>query len=126
LQVWSRLSGRGGRTGQLEASLAGASGLQGGLRWWSNDLEALQRQLQPPPRRSGSGLAAPAEAVAALRLEAAPTQTLLQGWRPWQALQLAATTPLTAAIGGFDGQLSPLPDDPGQLSLEGRLLWNHP
>lgn len=126
LQVWSRLSGRSGRAGQLEASLAGASGRQGGLRWWSNDLGALQRQLQHQGRPSNPPLAAPADAVAALALEAAPTQTLLQGWRPWQALQLAATTPLSAAVGGLDGHLTPLPEDPGQLSLEGRLLWSHP
>ena len=68
----------------------------------------------------------PAIIVAALALEAAPTQTLLQGWRPWQALQLAATTPLSAAVGGLDGHLTPLPEDPSQLSLEGRLLWSHP
>jgi len=126
LQVWSRLSGRSGRAGQLEASLAGASGRQGGLRWWSNDLGALQRQLQQPPHHSSPPLAAPADAVVALALEAAPMQSLLQGWRPWQALQLAATAPLTPVVGGFDGHLTPLPQDPGQLSLEGRLLWSHP
>jgi len=129
LQVWSRLSGRSGRPGQLEASLAGATGGQGNLRWWSNDLEALQRQLQRPARGSrgaGAALVGPAERVAAVALEAAPTRSLLLGWRPWQALQLAAATPLTPAVGGLEASLTPLPDAPGQLSLDGRLLWNRP
>ncbi len=128
LQVWSRLSGRSGRPGQLEASLAGASGDQGSLRWWSNDLEALQRQLQRPARgsRGTAALAGPPDRVAAVALAAAPTRTLLLGWRPWQALQLAAAAPLTPAIGGLDASLTPLPDDPGLLSLEARLLWSRP
>lgn len=128
LQVWSRLSGGSGRPGQLEASLAGASGGQDSLRWWSNDLEALQRQLQRPARgsRGTAALAGPPDRVAAVALAAAPTRTLLLGWRPWQALQLAAAAPLTPAIGGLDASLTPLPDDPGLLSLEARLLWSRP
>ena len=64
--------------------------------------------------------------MAAVALAAAPTRTLLLGWRPWQALQLAAAAPLTPAIGGLDASLTPLPDAPGLLSLEARLLWNRP
>ena len=57
--------------------------------------------------------------------EALAVAAVEMGFDP-QALQLAAATPLTPAVGGLEASLTPLPDAPGQLSLDGRLLWNRP
>jgi hypothetical protein len=108
LRVWSKLSAKANRDGQLQANVAGASGIDtaSGTRWWSNSLENLRSQLSA---RSGNGRRLqqlqkvdPAnKALAALAMDGSHARELLSQWPLWRGLQLAAGRPLSPALRGL-------------------------
>ena len=57
LQVWSHLTGQSDRQGQLQATVAGATGGGPSNRWWSNSLDgsapAIATRLQAEYLRRG-------------------------------------------------------------------------
>ena len=123
LKVWSHLTGKSDRQGQLQAQVAGASGGDGELRWWSNNLTVLRQQLQH--RGASKGPAARLRAIepeagtqALLGLDANGSSTLLSSWALWRGLQLMAGRPLTPAIEGMELALS---EDQNITSLHATL-----
>jgi len=123
LRVWSQLTGESDRQGQLQANLAGASGLGQGQRWWSNDLVSLREQLgkrgnKPARRQQLEAVNPEAKAVLALALDGAHSRQLLQHWPLWRGLQLAAARPLGPAVQGLALALT---EEQDQLVINARL-----
>ena len=126
LKVWSHLTGQSDRQGQLKAKVAGATGSDGELRWWSNNLTVLRQQLQR--RGSSSGPAARLKEIepegttqALLALDAAGSSDLLSGWPLWRGLQLIAGRPLAPALEGMELALS---EDQNTTSLLAKLHFH--
>ena len=95
LQVWSHLTGQSDRQGQLQATVAGATGVAQTNRWWSNSLNELRDQLQGHgsggvPRELLERLNAPSDAIALLGVDGRSTAELLKPWPLWRGLQLLA------------------------------------
>ena len=120
LQVWSRLSGQSDRDGKLKAILAGASGSKADLRWWSNNLDALQNQLEANAGNKNNGQLA-GNTVAVVQLGAKPTRKLLGSWSFWQGLQLVAARPLSPALGALEYSLE---EDQTNLGLKATLRFS--
>ena len=105
LQVWSHLTGQSDRQGQLQATVAGATGVAQANRWWSNSLAGLRSQLQG----RGSGgipsellerLNPPSDAVALLGVDGPSAAELLKPWPLWRGLQLLAGQRLSPSLHG--------------------------
>jgi len=105
LQVWSHLTGQSDRQGQLQATVAGATGVAQTNRWWSNSLNELRDQLQGHgsggvPRELLERLNAPGDAIALLGVDGRSTAELLKPWPLWRGLQLLAGQRLSSSLHG--------------------------
>ena len=123
LRVWSKLTGESDRQGQLQANLAGASGLGQGQRWWSNDLASLREQLakkgsKPLRRLQLEAVNPEGKATQALALDGPHSRQLLQHWPLWRGLQLAAGRPLGPAVQGLALALT---EEQDQVVINARL-----
>ena len=120
IDVWSRLSGQTNRAGELKAILAGASGSKANVRWWSNNFDELQNQLQT----KGVNKKAPfidAQSVAFSQLGPKLSRDLLGHWSFWQGLQLLAAQPLSPAVNGLEYMLE---EDKTSLDLKATLHFS--
>jgi hypothetical protein len=123
LRVWSKLTGESDRQGQLQANLAGASGIGQGQRWWSNDLASLREQLakkgsKPLRRQQLEAVNPEGKATQALALDGPHSRQLLQHWPLWRGLQLAAGRPLGPAVQGLALALT---EEQDQVVINARL-----
>ncbi|NDG03135.1 MAG: hypothetical protein EB119_08080, partial [Synechococcaceae bacterium WBB_34_004] len=97
-----------------------ASGSKADLRWWSNNLDALQNQLEANAGNKNNGQFAN-NAVAVVQLGAKPTRKLLGSWSFWQGLQLVAARPLSPALGALEYSLE---EDKTNLGLKATLRFS--
>ena len=126
LQVWSHLTGQSDRQGQLQATVAGATGVAQSNRWWSNSLDGLRAQLQG----HGSG-GVPSEllerlnptsgAIALLGADGRSTAELLKPWPLWRGLQLLAGQRLGPSLQGAALALS---QDQSSAELDALLTFH--
>lgn len=120
MDVWSRLSGQTNRAGELKAILAGASASKANVRWWSNNFDELQNQLQT----KGVNKKAPfidAQSVVFSQLGPKLSRDLLGHWSFWQGLQLLAAQPLSPAVNGLEYMLE---EDKTSLDLKATLHFS--
>ena len=126
LQVWSHLTGQSDRQGQLQATVAGATGVAQSNRWWSNSLDGLRAQLQG----HGSGgvpsellerLNPTSESIALLGADGRSTAELLKPWPLWRGLQLLAGQRLGPSLQGAALALS---QDQSSAELDALLTFH--
>jgi len=125
LQVWSHLTGQSDRQGQLQATVAGATGVAQTNRWWSNSLDGLRAQLQGHssggvPSELLERLNPPSEAIALLAVDGRSTAELLKPWPLWRGLQLLAGQRLSPSLQGAALALS---QDQRSAELEALLSF---
>ena len=125
VQVWSHLTGQSDRQGQLQATVAGATGVAQSNRWWSNSLDGLRAQLQG----HGSGgvpsellerLNGPTGGIALLGADGRSTAELLKPWPLWRGLQLLAGQRLGPSLQGAALALS---QDQSSAELDALLTF---
>ncbi|MEC8604564.1 MAG: hypothetical protein VXY29_00935, partial [Cyanobacteriota bacterium] len=125
LQVWSHLTGQSDRQGQLQATVAGATGVAQSNRWWSNSLDGLRDQLQGHgsggvPRELLERLNPPSGAIALLAADGRSTADVLKPWPLWRGLQLLAGQRLSPSLQGAALALS---QDQSNAELDALLTF---
>ena len=123
LRVWTHLTAETNKDGQLKASLAGGSGRDGGLRWWSNNLDSLRAQLKGRNQKGAlkqqlRKLDPELNAQALLALDGNGARQLLGGWPLWRGLQLLAGQPLAPSL---QGMAITLEQDQQRAALQAQL-----
>ncbi|MEB3176061.1 MAG: DUF3352 domain-containing protein [Synechococcus sp.] len=123
LRVWTHLTAETNKEGQLKASLAGGSGSDGGLRWWSNNLDSLRAQLKGRHQKGVlkqqlRKLDPEFNAQALLALDGNGARQLLGRWPLWRGLQLLAGQPLAPSLQGIAIALE---QDQQRASLQAQL-----
>ena len=120
------MTGQSDRQGQLQATVAGATGVAQSNRWWSNSLDGLRAQLQG----HGSGgvpsellerLNPTSEAIALLGADGRSTAELLKPWPLWRGLQLLAGQRLGPSLQGAALALS---QDQSSAELDALLTFH--
>jgi len=123
LRVWTHLTAETNKDGQLKASLAGGSGRDEGLRWWSNNLDSLRAQLKGRNQKGAlkqqlRKLDPELNAQALLALDGNGARQLLGRWPLWRGLQLLAGQPLAPSL---QGMAITLEQDQQRASLQAQL-----
>jgi hypothetical protein len=125
LQAWTRLQSKPvrGNPDQLQAQLAGARALEGGLAWWGQGLAVLNQQHEghQPPRERLEQLQALASPQAPVQwaMDGPTARALLGRWQPWRLLTSLSGTPLSGPVQG--AALSLEADAPQALRLRAQL-----
>ena len=104
-------------------ALAGGSGRDGGLRWWSNNLDSLRAQLKGRNQKGAlkqqlRKLDPELKAQALLALDGNGARQLLGRWPLWRGLQLLAGQPLAPSL---QGMAITLEQDQQRASLQAQL-----